>query len=280
MRFEEVERRLEAAALEPLPGPGAQSAMAPRPRPLWVPGVAPASARKAAGLALLYPRGNDTVLLLTVRGAHLAHHRGQVSLPGGAVEAGETVSGAALREAAEEVGLDARDVMVRLHLTPLHIPVSSYVLHPVVATAGAPPDVRPAASEVQRIVEVGLAGLMRGSGIELEVRHRDGRRGAARRSRSSSRSVEASRLAVSMAAKALVAQRMLRGTRRGAAFAVTAEARADGRRRAVSLVVWNQRRLTARPGQPRDEPADNRDGREKHPLSPAQGLSSGSGRPL
>jgi 8-oxo-dGTP pyrophosphatase MutT (NUDIX family) len=174
MRFDDVLGRLSAAGHERLPGPDAQASMAPRPRRFWVPGVVPASARKAAGLALLYPKGGDTVLLLTVRGAHLAHHRGQVSLPGGAVEAGESVRGAALREAHEEVGLDPSTVTVRLELSPLHIPVSSYVLHPVVATASAPPDVRPCESEVERIVEASLSELSSGSGIAVERREREG----------------------------------------------------------------------------------------------------------
>lgn len=148
--------------------------MAPRPRRFWVPGVVPRGARKAAGLALLYPRGGDTALLLTVRGAHLAIHQGQVSLPGGAVEEGETVEEAALREAEEEVGLNRAAVAVRLRLTPLHIPVSGYVLYPVVATAASPPAVRPCAGEVDRIVEVALSGLAEGSGLAVEVREREG----------------------------------------------------------------------------------------------------------
>ena len=174
MRFDEVERGLAAAQLAVLPGAKAQSSMAPRPRKYWVPGVVPADARKAAGLALLYPRGEDTVLLLTVRGAHLANHQGQVSLPGGAVEAGESVEDAALREAEEEVGLKREAVAVRLRLTPLYIPVSGYVLHPVVATAASRPEVRPCASEVDRIVEVGLAGLAEGLGLGVERREHEG----------------------------------------------------------------------------------------------------------
>jgi 8-oxo-dGTP pyrophosphatase MutT (NUDIX family) len=170
MRFVDVERGLVAARLAELPGPAAQSSMAPRPRRYWVPGVVPAEARNAAGLALLYPRGDDTALLLTVRGAHLANHQGQISLPGGAVEAGETIEDAALREAEEEVGLRRTDVAVRLRLTPLHIPVSGYVLHPVVATAASPPAVRPCANEVERILEVGLSTLATGSALAVEVR--------------------------------------------------------------------------------------------------------------
>jgi 8-oxo-dGTP pyrophosphatase MutT (NUDIX family) len=174
MRFDDVERRLAAARFAELPGPSAQSSMAPRPRRFWVPGVLPPTARKAAGLALLYPRGDDTALLLTVRGTHLANHRGQVSLPGGAVEAGESIEDAALREAEEEVGLSPSTVAIRLHLTPLHIPVSAYVLHPVVATTASPPAVQPCANEVDRIVEVPLSGLAKGSGLALELREREG----------------------------------------------------------------------------------------------------------
>jgi 8-oxo-dGTP pyrophosphatase MutT (NUDIX family) len=148
--------------------------MAPRPRRLWVPGAVPESARAAAGLVLLYPRGADTALLLTVRGADLPNHQGQVSLPGGALEAGESIEDAALREAEEEVGLERAVVTVRLRLTPLHIPVSGYVLHPVVATTSEAPAVRPCEREVERIVEIGVSEMASGSGLEVERRERDG----------------------------------------------------------------------------------------------------------
>lgn len=174
MRFDDAVRLLGDARLAPLPGPAVQASMAPRPRRFWVPGVVPEGARAAAGLALLYPKGRDTTLLLTVRGVHLATHRGQVSLPGGAVEAGESVEEAALREAEEEVGLARATVEVRLLLTPLHIPVSGYVLHPVVATVSSPPLVKPCEREVDRIVELDLSTLEFGAGPEIDVRERDG----------------------------------------------------------------------------------------------------------
>lgn len=174
MRFDAVLHRLEAAREVALPGHSAQGAMAPRPRRFWVPGSVPDGARTAAGLALLYPRRGDTVLLLTVRGAHLAKHRGQVSLPGGGVEEGESVEDAALREAEEEVGLPRMSATIRLRLTPLHIPVSGYVLHPVVATVASPPRVAACEREVDRIVEVSLARLAAGSALAVEVREREG----------------------------------------------------------------------------------------------------------
>src|SRR5262245_57797706 len=63
MRFEELARRLDAAAVRELPGPEAQALLAPRPRRAWIPGRLPADATPAAGLALLYPRDDDAVLL-------------------------------------------------------------------------------------------------------------------------------------------------------------------------------------------------------------------------
>jgi 8-oxo-dGTP pyrophosphatase MutT (NUDIX family) len=168
--FDEVVACLTTSGTLPLPGAAAQAAMAPRPRAFWIPGVVPDGMRVAAGLALLYPRDGETMLLLTLRAARLAKHRGQLSFPGGAVEPGETVEEAALREAEEEVGLARSAVVLRLRLTPLHIPVSRFVLNTVVGTATSPPTVRPCAAEVDRIVEIGLSALASGATIASETR--------------------------------------------------------------------------------------------------------------
>jgi 8-oxo-dGTP pyrophosphatase MutT (NUDIX family) len=174
VRFEDAVRSLTRARGVELPGPAAQGRLAPRPRRAWVPGMVPEGLREAAGLALIWPRDGEATLLLTVRGAHLSNHRGQVSLPGGAVDPGETIEQAALREAAEEVALAPERVVVRLLLTPLHIPVSGYVLHPVVATSATVPDVHPVGGEVDRIVDVPLEELADGRGLAVENRERDG----------------------------------------------------------------------------------------------------------
>src|SRR5262245_212129 len=144
--------------------------MAPRPRAFWIPGVVPEGMRVAAGLALLFPKHDETMLLLTLRAAGLAKHRGQWSLPGGAVEPGESIEEAALREAEEEIGLARSVVAVRMRLSPLHIPVSRYVLHPVVATAPAPPSVRRRAEEVERIVEIEISDLASRAAVASETR--------------------------------------------------------------------------------------------------------------
>lgn len=158
--MKELERRLRAALAAPLPGLEAQLRMAPRPRVGWDPYQVPAGLRNGAALILVYPHGGAPHVLLTVRAAALRTHKGQVSLPGGGVDAGESIEEAALREAAEEVGVARSSVRVLGRLTPLHIPVSRFLLHPVVGMADARPSFRRAEREVARILEVSIPALV------------------------------------------------------------------------------------------------------------------------
>jgi 8-oxo-dGTP pyrophosphatase MutT (NUDIX family) len=121
-------------------------------------------------LVLLYPVGDDPHVLLTVRGGSLRHHTGQVSLPGGAVDEGESIEAAAVREAEEEVGIDRRAVDVAGRLTPLHIPVSGFLLHPVVGIAVERPNFRAAEWEVARLLEVRLGDLTHPEVVRRETR--------------------------------------------------------------------------------------------------------------
>jgi 8-oxo-dGTP pyrophosphatase MutT (NUDIX family) len=174
MGISDLEQWLRRSLGSPLPGIEAQLRLAPTPRPGWVPGRSPAESRAAAGLLLLFPVDHRVHLLLTVRSSRLPSHAGQVSLPGGAVESGETLEHAALREAHEETGVEPARVRVVGRLTPLHIPVSGYVLHPVVGVTDERPDFRPADAEVDRLLEPGLADLLDPGCIRHRPRRRDG----------------------------------------------------------------------------------------------------------
>jgi len=169
----ELERRLGAALAEPLPGLDAQLRLAPKPRRGWQPGLGPAEARPAAALLLLFPTDGEVRFLLTVRSSSLPNHAGQVSLPGGAVEPGETIEQAALREAHEEVGVSPAGVRVVGRLTPLHIPVSGFMLHPVVGIADERPDLRLADAEVEQVVEPAVERLLAPGCIRHQARFRD-----------------------------------------------------------------------------------------------------------
>jgi len=143
----------------PLPGLEAQVAMAPLPRMFDPPpGAAP---RQAGALLLLYPIHAALHLALTVRTSSLNYHSGQVSLPGGGWEEGDTsFQGAALREAREEIGIAADDVEILGPLTPLYIPPSHNVIHPFVAYTPRRPDFRPDPKEVADLLDVPLSLLL------------------------------------------------------------------------------------------------------------------------
>ncbi len=161
-----LRRRLTA----PLPGRDAQLRMAPNPRPDWDPQASPL--RAAAGLVLLYPHEDRWWLPLTLRASTLPHHTGQVSLPGGRLNTGESIEDAALREAFEEVGLPVHQVDVLGRLTPLPIPVSGHLLHPVVGVVKQRPSFALAADEVERLIETPLAHLRQPDTVKWEQRTR------------------------------------------------------------------------------------------------------------
>ena len=121
---------------------------------------------------MLFPVDDRAHIVLTERAHTLERHGGQISLPGGAVEADETFERAALREAHEEVALSLADIRIVGALTPIDIPVSGFRLHPIVAAAPTRPALRPADGEVARILEVPVDELLRASTLVSIVRRR------------------------------------------------------------------------------------------------------------
>jgi 8-oxo-dGTP pyrophosphatase MutT (NUDIX family) len=196
MRYDEVIETLHAAFQHELPGPSAHAALAPRPRRQWPAGFNPARIRDAAGLLLVFPAPSRSTtgvgpdwdrsrtgvgpeleaahIVLTMRADTLGRHGGQISLPGGVVDPGETFEQAAIREAHEEIALPPEDVEVIGALTPLEIPVSGFRLHPVVATTRRRPAFRAADGEVAAILEIDLDELTRPSALIEHSRRRDG----------------------------------------------------------------------------------------------------------
>lgn len=144
----------------PLPGPEVQRRFAPLPyRKAWDPAARPAHARQAAALLLLYPGALGPSIALTERHSDLPHHPGQISLPGGRVDAGESAVEAALREAHEEIGLDRSLVRVIGELSTIWVLVSRFVIHPIIAIADSPPDFVPSPREVETMIEMPIATL-------------------------------------------------------------------------------------------------------------------------
>jgi 8-oxo-dGTP pyrophosphatase MutT (NUDIX family) len=175
MPLKDLERTLRVKLAETLPGIEAQMRFAPvTPRSGWRPGHYPEDARVAAALLLIYPGERGPSIPLTVRASGLARHAGQISLPGGAADAGETLAETAVREAQEEIGIHPADVHVLGELTPVWVIVSGFTLHPIVAVTHERPPFVPATGEVAEILEVSLEDLRDASRIRRGTRVREG----------------------------------------------------------------------------------------------------------
>lgn len=109
-------------------------------------------------------------IVLTKRASHLAHHPGQIALPGGRIDpedAGHVA--AALREAREEIGLDPASVRVIGEL-PIHETVTGYSVIPVVSRIERDFTPIPEAGEVAEVFRVPLDHLMDPGRYRIESR--------------------------------------------------------------------------------------------------------------
>jgi 8-oxo-dGTP pyrophosphatase MutT (NUDIX family) len=182
VRFDEVLARLSHLP-EPLPAP--PRAIDPvvvgrlDDLPPWVRRGA-RSSRRAAALVLLYPGADgEAHVVLTERPAGDLRHAGQISLPGGAADAGDDFPvGTALREAREEVGFDAAASGVRTLgvLETVEVRVSGFLLVPVLGVIDHEPALTADAREVAAILHVPVATFLPASPIEVVETERDGYR--------------------------------------------------------------------------------------------------------
>jgi 8-oxo-dGTP pyrophosphatase MutT (NUDIX family) len=115
----------------------------------------------AAVLLTLRERGEEYSVLFTKRTEHLNHHRGEISFPGGVCqpEDGDTLR-AALRETEEEVGIPPAQVRVLGVLDDFYS-IHGYLVTPYVGVVAAEYPLRPNPDEIERLIEVPLAHLLR-----------------------------------------------------------------------------------------------------------------------
>lgn len=125
--------------------------------------------RLGAVLILLYPDGDDLRFPLTVRSQRLANHRGEVSLPGGAVEPSDADAAAtALRESHEELGIQIEQLRVLGKLTSWYIAPSNFLITPVVASLDHKPELFPNSDEVSAVITSTLRYLLEPGSVITE----------------------------------------------------------------------------------------------------------------
>lgn len=158
--IDDLKKRLQ----QPLPGLEGQNKMSHVTRKFYR--TPPADARIACVLALFYQKNKvaggkewSIVLIERVSTNPNDRHKGQISFPGGKLEANETKEEGALREAEEEVGVKAKEIEIIGELTELYIPVSNFLVHPFVGYLDYEPVFIPQISEVKTVIEVPFTHL-------------------------------------------------------------------------------------------------------------------------
>jgi 8-oxo-dGTP pyrophosphatase MutT (NUDIX family) len=126
---------------------------------------------RSAVLVALFEEGGETHVVLTRRSLQLRLHRGEIALPGGRSDAGETPIETALREAREEVGIVESSVEVVGWLNPIVTYAAGSAIWPVVGLLRERPTMVVDAAEVARAFTVSLSELLE-PGAFLEERWR------------------------------------------------------------------------------------------------------------
>lgn len=146
------------------------------------PVLRPEFGRAAAVLVPLLPRAEGLHVLFTERSMELRSHAGQISFPGGSVDAADPdVRAAALREAREEVGLRKEHVEVLGTIDDCPTFVTGYVITPLVGvvdplafTAAGRYPWEPSPAEIAALHELPLSGFLDPANLRVEMREREG----------------------------------------------------------------------------------------------------------
>jgi len=109
------------------------------------------------------------------RSERVAHHRGQISFPGGIVETWDASRlETALRECEEEIGLPADRVEVLGTLDDTETRATQFVITPFVGLVHGPVAWKPDGREVEQVLELPLSGLLDPENFRVEVWERGG----------------------------------------------------------------------------------------------------------
>lgn len=118
--------------------------------------------RKAAVLALIFPKENQAYILLIIRSKYNGIHSSEVAFPGGKMEFIDSdLYQTALRETLEEVGISSVKISKIRNLTPLYIAPSNFEVAPFLALHENPMQLTLDAREVESVLELPLSFLLK-----------------------------------------------------------------------------------------------------------------------
>lgn len=143
-----------------LPGFNAQKIMSPTIREHALKKSDPSIARDSSVLLLFYPKDGQLYLPFIKRTSGNTSHSGQISLPGGKYEESDsnrTVT--AIRETNEELGVDCKKIKILGFLTELYIPVSNFMVLPVLGYCKQRPQFKISPFEVEEVIEMPVQQL-------------------------------------------------------------------------------------------------------------------------
>ena len=143
---------IRKALAQKLPGTDSHEKMLPPYRDLEAAEDEKQNAKKSSVLLLLYEENDQLKACLIKRPKHMKFHAGQVALPGGQIEKGETQLQTALRETEEEIGIPPEKIEILGSLSELYVSVSGFLIHPFVGWLNAKPEFTINKNEVEKIL--------------------------------------------------------------------------------------------------------------------------------
>ena len=130
--------------------------------------IAPENAKQASVAIILFEEKNDLYFYLTKRTSEVEHHKGQVSLPGGAIDKNETPVEASIRESYEEIGVDGSYLELLGKLSNFYTPVSYFNIHPFIWYSKSKPKININLQEVEEVYKVSVSELVNEKNVKTK----------------------------------------------------------------------------------------------------------------
>lgn len=159
---------IKKALSQGLPGSVSHNKMLPLNRTLRATEQEQKTIKHSSVLLLLFVENNELHAILIKRPEHMKHHAGQIALPGGRIEKGESALETALRETWEEIGITSEQLEILGSLSELYVQVSRFQIHPFVGWLCKKPQFIINKNEVEKTIAFPLK-LIKNSVDEVEL---------------------------------------------------------------------------------------------------------------